>query len=101
MAGTLAHVATIDKVVETMRTANRSQRCSDVTRHLVGLGFTIRDGKNQGHKIYTHAGWEGFYSASYTCGHGRNPEVKPAYVMEIVKVLLKYRDYCLERENNL
>ncbi len=65
-------------------------RCQDMLSALARLGFEVRDGGKQGHKVVTHAGLPGFLSASFTCGHGRNPEIKPAYVSKLRKLLLTY-----------
>jgi hypothetical protein len=54
------------------------------------LDLSVRAGKKPGHKVVTHPQLPGFYSASYTCGHGSNPEVKPAYIKAIRKVLLRH-----------
>jgi hypothetical protein len=65
-------------------------RCQDMLKALESLGFEVRDGGKQGHKVVTHDGIPGFLSAAFTCGHGRNPEIKPAYVGKIRKLLLCY-----------
>jgi hypothetical protein len=31
-----------------------------------------------------------FTTTSYTCGHGKNPEVKPAYVKKMLTVIRRY-----------
>jgi hypothetical protein len=53
--------------------------CEDVKKLLLNLGFEVRDGKQGGHKIFVHSGLAAFQSASFNCGHGKNPEIKPAY----------------------
>jgi len=70
-------------------------RCQDTVGIFDGLGFEVRDGKKQGHKIIFHTGIPGFFSASFTCGHGRNPGIKPAYVRQIRKLLLRYKSEIL------
>ena len=57
---------------------------------LEGLGFEVRDGKKSGHKVITHPGLCRFTSASFSCGHGRDPQVKRAYIHRIKKVLEDY-----------
>lgn len=57
---------------------------------LAWLGFAVRDGKRGGHKIFTHPNLYNFYSSSYNCGHGRNPEIKPAYITNILNILDTY-----------
>ncbi len=77
--------------LDTLESAKGAMRCRDMVGILDGLGFEVRDGRKQGHKIIFHAGIPGFFSASFTCGHGRNPEIKPAYVRQLRKLLLRYQ----------
>ena len=58
-----------------------------MVRLLEGLGFLVRDGRKQGHKIVTHPGLDGFLTASFSCGHGKNPQIKPHYVASLRKLL--------------
>ena len=69
-----------------------SIRCKDMIRLLEGLGFAVRDGKKTGHKVITHSTLVNFTSASITCGHGRNPQVKRIYVEQIKRLLVTYAD---------
>ncbi|WP_238985385.1 type II toxin-antitoxin system HicA family toxin [Nitrosococcus halophilus] len=55
------------------------------------LGFEVRDGKKQGHKIFVHHGIAIFSSGAYTCGHGSNPEIKPVYIKKVIKLLKQYK----------
>ncbi len=75
------------EVVECLRSAKSSMRCADLTRQLERLGFEIRPGKRGGHRIVVHDGLSDFYSKSFNCGHGKNPEIKPAYVRQMLKLL--------------
>ena len=77
-----------------------SIRCKDMIRLLEGLGFAVRDGKKTGHKVITHPELVNFTSASFTCGHGRNPQVKPIYVAQIRRLLDTYADGLEERKEN-
>jgi hypothetical protein len=77
-------------VVDTLESAKASMRCKDMVLALESLGFEVRDGGKQGHKVLTHDRIPGFFSAAFTCGHGRNPEIKPAYVGRICKLLRRY-----------
>jgi hypothetical protein len=65
-------------------------RCADLSRQLEKLGFEVRDGKKGGHKLYFHDGLPSFHSASFNCGHGKNPEIKPVYIGKVLKVLDQY-----------
>jgi len=64
-----------------------SLRCAEVSALLQQLGFAVRDGKRGGHKLYFHNGIPEFYSGSFNCGHGRNPEIKAAYITKIVRTI--------------
>jgi len=61
----------------------------------------VRDGRKQGHKVVTHPGLPGFTSIGFTCGHGKNPEIKPAYVRKVAGMLRAYEaeltDYLRDR----
>ena len=65
--------------------------CEDVKHLLVDLGFEVRDGKKGGHKIFVHQGLLSFQSASFNCGHGKNPEIKSAYIQKIIQILKQYQ----------
>lgn len=65
--------------------------CEDVKCLLVNLGFEVRDGKQGGHKIFVHQGLPSFQSAAFNCGHGKNPEIKPAYIGKIIQLLKQYQ----------
>ncbi|MEA3278869.1 MAG: hypothetical protein U9Q81_26965 [Pseudomonadota bacterium] len=57
---------------------------------LRSLGFEVRDGKKAGHKVFVHHGIAAFSSGGYTCGHGKNPEIKPVYVKRIARLIKQY-----------
>lgn len=82
----------VREVIVELAVSKRSIRCSRVTELLCGLGFEIREGRRGGHRIVTHNGLEGFYSTSFDYRHGRNPEIKPAYIGKIVKLLEQYEE---------
>ncbi len=69
-----------------------SIRCNDMVRILSGRGLAVRDGGKQGHKVITHPKLEGFTSAAFACGHGRNPQVKPVYTGRIRQLLESHAD---------
>lgn len=83
-------------VAETIRAlekAGASMRCADLKSLLESTGFEVKDRKKPGHKVVYHAGlsqMSEFSTTSYTCGHGRNPEVKPAYVKKMLAVIRRY-----------
>jgi len=83
---------TVTEAIQALQQAGASMRCSELQKILESLGFEVRDGRKQGHKVVTHPGLEEFFSASYTCGHGRNPEVKRNYVRSMLALVKQYRD---------
>mgnify|MGYP001562473952 CR=1 FL=1 len=85
-----------DETIRAFRSAGASLRCSDAKKHLEDLGFVIRDGKKGGHKLFGHNGIPGFYGGDYNCGHGKNPEIKPAYIRKILTVLDEYEEQIKE-----
>jgi hypothetical protein len=80
------------EIIEQLQQRKSNLCCEDVKQLLTRLGFDVRDGKLGGHKIYVHQGLPLFYSSSFNCGHGKNPEIKPAYISKIVHVLKQYKN---------
>jgi len=81
-----------EKAIETLQQRKTNLCCEDVKSLLVDLGFEVRDGKQGGHKIFVHQGLPSFMSGSFNCGHGKNPEIKPAYILKIIQILKHHRD---------
>lgn len=75
-------------------------RCDEMVRLLRRLGFIVRDAKKQGHKTFSHPGLARFTSASFTCGHGRDPQVKRVYIHRIRKLLEDYGEELSEIDSN-
>jgi hypothetical protein len=82
----------VDEVLSTLKQGKTNLCCKDLTKLLVSLGYTVRDGKRGGHKVFTHQDIEEFYSDSFNCGHGTNPEIKPAYISKVRKLVEKHKD---------
>ena len=80
------------EIIEQLQLRKSNLCCEDVKQLLTSLGFDVRDGKLGGHKIYVHQGLPSFHSGSFNCGHGKNPEIKPAYITKIVQVLKQYKN---------
>jgi predicted RNA binding protein YcfA (HicA-like mRNA interferase family) len=76
----------LDEAKQALGSRRASLRCGEITAVLEGLGFVVRSGK-AGHKVYTHPGLKEFTASSFNCGHGKNPEVKSAYISNILRVL--------------
>jgi hypothetical protein len=82
----------LKQILEELKGSGATLKCEGMRRYLECLGFDVRDGKKEGHKIVTHKGLPSFYSTSYTCGHGKNPEIKPQYVQSIRKTLVQHEE---------
>lgn len=76
----------IENTIEHLQQHKTNLCCEEVKRLLVSLGFEVRDGKQGGHKVFFHQGVPGFMSAAFNCGHGKNPEIKPAYIGKIIQI---------------
>ena len=70
-----------------LREGKGKLRCSEVVEILEGLGFEVRDGRRGGHQVVFHLDLPNFHSASFNCGHGKNPEIKPSYVTNLLRIL--------------
>lgn len=81
-----------DRLDHLRRTLERGAgvRCREVRKLLESLGFEVREGKKQGHRVFVHPGLTGFFAGSFSCGHGPNPEVKRPYLKKIIKIIDEY-----------
>lgn len=70
--------------------AGASMRCKELTKLLENLGFSVKDGKRGGHKVFPHDGIQSFRTGSYNCEHGRNPEIKRPYIKKVRRLLEQY-----------
>lgn len=82
----------VKAVIDYLQQHKASLCCDDIKRLLASLGFEVRDGKQGGHKVFVHYGLPSFHSGSFNCGHGKNPEIKPAYISKIIQILKLYQD---------
>lgn len=76
--------------MQRLKASRTSMRCADLGKLLETLGFYVKDGERGGHKVFFHDHLDGFLSGSYDCGHGRNPEIKPAYISNVLCILRHY-----------
>lgn len=83
---------TLDQAREQLKASKKTIRCHELEQLLKSLGFHVRDGNRGGHKVFTHPHLPSFYSSSFDCGHGRNPEIKPAYITRVLRVLAEHED---------
>ncbi|WP_419602385.1 type II toxin-antitoxin system HicA family toxin [Thiolapillus sp.] len=79
-----------EELVGILNASVSSIRCDTLAAQLARLGFEVRDGKQGGHKIFVHGGIPEFFSGSYNCGHGKNPEIKPAYIRKVLRILQQH-----------
>ncbi len=79
-----------NKSIKCLGSGKAAVRCQELDKLLTSLGFEVRDGKKSGHKVFLHHGISSFTSGAYTCGHGKNPQVKPVYVKKIFRLLTQY-----------
>ena len=89
----------VSDAMRALENAGASMRCADMKRVLESIGFEVKDRKKPGHKVVYHAGlskMSDFSTTSYTCGHGKNPEVKPAYPKKILGVIRRYESELIE-----
>lgn len=86
----MAH-SQVDEAIADLEQRKRSMRCRELVATLEKLGFEVRDAKLGGHKVYTHPHLEDFTSGSINCDHGRNPQIKPAYVANVIRNLKQHR----------
>jgi hypothetical protein len=84
------------QVISEFNNAGTSMRCAEVKRLLTRLGFEVKNGKRGGHKVFTHRHLSSFYSQSFNCDHGKNPEIKKPYINKIIKLLEQYKDDLVE-----
>lgn len=82
----------VTEAIQALQEAGASMRCNELQKILKSLGFEVRDGSKQGHKVVTHPGLEDFFSSSYTCGHGKDPEVKRNYVRSMLTLVKRYKE---------
>lgn len=85
MAGSL-----YDQVVAELSYGRTNLRGDRATALLRSLGFEVKEGRLGGHRVFTHDGLADFHSSSFNAGHGKNPEIKPSYVRNILRVLKEH-----------
>jgi hypothetical protein len=81
--------ATYDDVVAHLKQKPRTTTCKELVRFLEGLDFVPRAGTKGNHYTYRHPEIKGF-RGNFDCGHGRNPDVLPVYIRDVLMVLEEY-----------
>lgn len=82
---------TIDEALEFLQKRKKSMRCSDLERVLGSFGFDVSDCKKGGHKKIKHSGIKGFLGSSFDGAHDADSQIKPCYVLTVMKLLKQYR----------
>ncbi len=77
-------------IIQQLEKKKANLKCDELCYCLEVLGFQVREGRKQGHRVVTHPDIRDFFSTSYTCGHGKNPEIRSTYIRNIKKILLKH-----------
>lgn len=83
----------VEHAKKELRRAGASMRCEALAKVLESLDFVVEDGKKPGHKKLKHrrlSDISDFTASAYTCGHGKNPEVKPNYTQAILRLIKRY-----------
>jgi hypothetical protein len=82
----------VDALIADWKRRKASLRCQEVADGLGSLGFVVKEGKAPGHKTFSHPDLADFHGGSWNCGHGKNPEILRAYIVNIIRILEQYRD---------
>ncbi len=80
------------EVINRLKSCKAGIRCNELVSLLEELSFSVRSPKSPGHKIITHDGLAQLTSASFDCGHGKNPMVKQAYIVKILRILRAHEE---------
>lgn len=86
----------LDDIKNSLHTNRASLRCSDVTKFLEQLGFTVRQAGDAGHRVFMHKDLKDFHGSNFNCGHGSNAEVKKSYIRTILRIIEQHEDQLRE-----
>ena len=89
----------IESIIEDVKRRQKTIGCLSKTGllyYLDELGFTVRAGKTDNHKVVTHLALSqagtGFTTFGIDCGHGNAKSVKPCYARTVLNSLIKYKE---------
>ncbi|MGB3255900.1 hypothetical protein [Buttiauxella gaviniae] len=88
----------LELIIEDLERRQKSIGCgtrSGLLFYLEELGFNIRAGKSDNHKVVTHPALSklsDFRTTGIDCGHGNAKSVKPCYGRTVLLVLKKYKE---------
>lgn len=85
--------AVYDSVVKHLRSGGTNIRCSALKQLLESLHFQVSRAGGGNHYVITHPSIPGFRGAHYNCGHGQDPQVKPAYIRRLRIVIEENQEY--------
>lgn len=100
----------IDEIIDDLDKRKKAISCNGkggLLLYLQELGFTWKDSKTEGHKVFVHKELTAETSGEFTtysvdCGHKPNRDMKFQYVANSIRVLKKYRTeltILMERKN--
>ena len=85
------HSVTIDQALDQLAADKRNMKCSTLESILGALGFKIRRCSGGGHRVYSHPQIKEFHGSSFNGGHRADGQVKPPYVLSVIKVIKLYK----------
>lgn len=94
----------LDEIISDLQQRKRSISCngkSGLLLHMEEMGFTWKDGKTEGHKVFIHEELTKktdsvFTTHSIDCGHYPSRSMKFQYVINTVRMLRKYQSELTE-----
>jgi hypothetical protein len=89
----------VDDLIRTLTEKKRNTACcgkGGLLKSLESLGFSHTGGKSDNHKVFTHKRLSELTDSEYKthsidCGHNPSKEMKFPYVLQVVKLLKKYK----------
>lgn len=88
----------LELIIENLEQRIKSVGCGGKTGllfYLDELGFTVRSGRADNHKVFTHpelSKLSEFRTLGIDCGHGMAKSVKPCYGRTVLNTLKKYKE---------
>lgn len=89
----------VREIIEDLRQRKKSVSCkgkAGLLCYMEELGFSCKDGKTPGHKVFVHraltiASSNEFRTHSIDCGHAPNRPMKFSYVVKTISMVEKYQ----------
>lgn len=94
----------LDEIIDDLRKRKRSISCNGkdgLLLYMQEIGFTWKDGKTEGHKVFIHNDLTRktmgtFTTHSIDCGHQPKKAMKFQYIVSTINVLTKYNSELTE-----